>query len=351
MRADLPSVLPLVCPACHQRTERGREMHTLSLATVLRAKDEVEEGTLVCDNPACGRRYPIIDGIPIIAADLAALLRSSIIGVLERELDPEIVALLAGAGPDDAPYTREIEHLSIYIDAHWGDCATPPPDGAVPGASFGMAQLANAVAARAGARVERAIELGCSLGRGLYELSRGAQLTIGLDRSFSSLSRARRLLSGAPLPYARRVSGRHYAGATARASEPVPPGGAVTFICGDALDPPLVPGGFDRVSALNLLDAVASPPRLLSVIDALCAPGGELLLASPYAWQSGIVAEEHRFSDADPARELRRRLVEGSALEARYAVQDEQELSWWLRRDARAATVYAVHWLRAHKPR
>src|SRR5262249_6491639 len=116
-------------------------------------------------------------------------------------------------------------------------------------------------------------------------------------------------------------------------------------------DPPLVPGAFDRVAALNVLDAVSAPPQIVSVADGLCAPGGELILASPYAWQSGVVAEEHRFGAADPAADLRRRVIEGLNLEARYVVEEEAELPWSLRRDARSAVLYRVHWLRARKPR
>ena len=118
------------------------------------------------------------------------------------------------------------------------------------------------------------------------------------------------------------------------------------------MDPPLVPRSFDRVVALNVLDAVPSPPQIVAVADGLCAPGGELILASPYAWQSGIVADEHRFGGADPAGAI---CVAGSstamALEARYIIEDEAELPWTLRRDARSAVVYRVHWLRARKSR
>jgi SAM-dependent methyltransferase len=179
-------------------------------------------------------------------------------------------------------------------------------------------------------------------------LARGAASVVGVDAQPASLRRARRILDGEALEYDRRVVGRHYT----RARIDAPPAATnVQLVCADAMDPPLVPGTFDRVVALNVLDAVTSPPQLVAVADGLCAPGGELILASPYAWQSGIVADEHRFGGADPAADLRRRLVDGVALEARYVIEDECELPWTLRRDARSAVVYRVHWLRARKPR
>jgi SAM-dependent methyltransferase/uncharacterized protein YbaR (Trm112 family) len=335
---ESPVELPLICPACRARTERGRELHTLS-------PDGGRDGAgLTCDNPACRRRYAVVDGIPIVVGDAAEHLARWGTGVVERDLDPETQALLAAAGPDDAPYPKLIEHLSIYLDAHWGDRALPPPDG--PGAVFGMEALATRLAARASAPVERAVELGCGVGRGLHELARGADLTVGIDVQHACLRRAARVLGGHRLAYARRIAGRHYAPAVI---EPLTPAANVALVCGDAMDPPLVPGTFDRVVALNVLDAVLAPPQIVAVADGLCKDGGEVIFASPYAWQSHIVAEEHRFGGADPAGALRRRLTDGSALEARYTIEDEAELPWTLRRDARSAVVYRVHWLRARK--
>ena len=348
MRADLPSLAPLVCPACRVRSERGREMHTVSLAhTFTRAADgSVASGILACDNDACRRRFPVVGGVPVLVADAAGHTARFAVGLVEGEHAPELQALLAEPGPDDAPYTQTLEHLSIYLDTHWGDRATPPPAG--PTARFGMEALANKLAALADRKVARAVELGCGVGRGLHELARGAELAVGVDLSPAPLRRARTILAGEALPYARRVAGRHYETATIAAAPPVT---NAAVVCGDALDPPLAPASFDRVVALNLLDAVPAPPRLLQVLDGLCAPGGELVIATPYAWQSSIVADEHRLGAHDPAAELRRRLVEGVELEARYTLADEDELPWSLRRDARSATVYRVHWLRARKAR
>lgn len=301
-------------------------MHTLALV----------DGGLQCENPACRRRHPVVDGIPLLVGDAASHLGRFGVGVLERDLDPTTQGLLAEAGPDDAPYPQLVEHLAIYLDAHWGEPA-------------GMEALARKLAERAAAPVVRAVELGCSVGRGLYELARGTELVVGIDLQMAALRRASRLLAGEPLDYARRIVGRHYAGARIQPRAAV--AGRIALVCADAMDPPLVPGSADRVVALNLLDAVTSPPQIVAVADGLCAPGGEIILASPYAWQSGIVAEEHRFGGADPAAALRQRLLDGADLEARYTIEDEAELPWTLRRDERTTVAYRVHWLRARKPR
>ena len=295
----------------------------------------------------CGRRYPVIDGVPIVMADPGAYLRAEIATVVERDLPADVVELLIADGPDDAPYPRLVEHLSIYLDAHWGDRAEPAPDG--PGAGFGIRAVVDRIAARAAHRVELAVELGCSTGRIVAELAAGADQVCGLDLSFGAVRRARRLLDGERVEYARRMIGRRYLPAAVAAGDRAVPAGRRILVCGDALDPPLVPGVFGRVVALNLLDSVASPRQLLAVLDGLCQPGGEIIVASPYAWQSSVMAEHERLAAADPAAELAALLRAGTGLGARYAIEDEAELPWTLRRDARASASYSIHYVRARK--
>jgi SAM-dependent methyltransferase len=197
--------------------------------------------------------------------------------------------------------------------------------------------------------VALAVELGCSAGRIVGELAAGADHVVGLDLHFGAVRRARRLLDGERVEFARRVIGRHYAAASVTAGDRAVAADRRTLLCADALDPPLVPGVFDRVVALNLLDSVASPAQLLSVLDGLCAPGGEIIVSSPYAWQSATLADDARLGGADPAGELAARLRDGVALSARYRIEDEADLPWTLRRDARSAVTYATHYLRARK--
>lgn len=332
MQADLPSRLPLVCVAC-----RGpqRQVQVLELATILRREgDDVRDGILACAR--CQRRYPIIDSIPVIVRDASAWLARYSTGLVDPELPAEIMAVLVEPGPDDAVLARSCEVSSVHLDAHWGDRATPP----VPH----TAALFERVRARASARVETAIEVGCSYGRGLAELARGAALTVGVDLSLESLRSARRLLAGDEVPHLRRMAGRHYIAAPIQGERAV---GPVELVCADALELPLLPRRFDRVLALNMLEVVPDPVRLLATLVELCAPGGEVLGASAYLWQSAFMPDSKRIGTVDPGADVLRMLTWERGLE----LEDEADVETTLRRDARQGSSFRLHWLRLRRPR
>lgn len=301
MRADLPDLLPLICPVCRRHSERGLELSSLKLV----------HGRLRCQG--CGHQYDLADGIPVLLRDPFTPLTA---------LDTPEADLLAAKGPDDAPVPHAMAQLSSYLGTY----------------VEGFEELAGKLRGRP--RVGLTLELGCGVGRGLLELAEGSDLLLGLDRSWPMLRAARTLFQTGRLRYARRMAGRSYAQAVVHA-QPLP---NVELVCGDALDPPFAPGTFDRLVALNLLDNVRSPRALLHHLRLLAAPAAELILCSPYAWRDGIVAEGERLGGTDPDVALRAEL-DGLG----FRIEDDCDLSWTLRHDARTVTVYQVHFIRAQR--
>ena len=317
----------VVCLGCRTSTP-----DQLDLRTLQRSGD-----ILTCE---CGLRYPIVDGVPIVLNQPSQYVQTEIATFVERDLPTEVAALLAAAGD---PYAHLLEHLSTYLDAQWGDRAEPRPDG--PGARSGLDGVIERLADLP--PVALAVELGCSVGRIVAELAVHAEHVVGIDLHFGTVRRARRILDGEPLEYNRRVIGRHYATATIDAAERAARNR--TLLCADALDPPLIPQSYDRVVALNLLDSVHNPRQLLSVMDGLCAPGGELIVSSPYSWQSNVMTDDQRIGGSDPAADLLTILRDGLNLRARYLIEDQAELTWTLRRDSRSVATYRIHYIRARQ--
>jgi SAM-dependent methyltransferase/uncharacterized protein YbaR (Trm112 family) len=305
MRAELLSSLGFRCPRCRHVAGGRVVSHELALAeSALEERGCVLEGLLECASPECRARYPILRGVPIVLADLVGWWRSAaprfapapaascglraLLADLEREC-------AAGAPGTDALEAHELAHFG-EVDAG----ARVPPG--VPAPERFWARLRGLAALDTPPRSARALDVGCSVGRFTFELAACADLAIGLDLSFAAVERAAQRARRADAPN-------------------------VAFLVADALDPPFAADSFDFVAALDLLDSVRLPLVLLGQLDALLAPGGRLLLSSPYAWRADVTApEEWLVSPAASSMELLRDILAGRALShlgLRYALEAE----------------------------
>ena len=61
---------------------------------------------------------------------------------------------------------------------------------------------------------------------------------------------------------------------------------------GDITTLPFAPATFSCIVSMSLIDVVADPLAMLRSLDALLAPGGLLLLATPYHWNARTTPPE-----------------------------------------------------------
>jgi putative 4-mercaptohistidine N1-methyltranferase len=141
--------------------------------------------------------------------------------------------------------------------------------------------------------VERALDLGCAVGRSAFEMSRSAAEVVAIDYSAAFVSAAEALRTDGEIAYL-RYRERHLA-EPMRARRPA---GArperIRFEQGDAMDLRADLGEFDLVHAANLLCRLPDPERFLRRLPSLVKPGGSLVLATPATWMDDYTPRDQQ---------------------------------------------------------
>ena len=145
---------------------------------------------------------------------------------------------------------------------------------------------------------QRALDLGCAVGRTAFELARDVPDVVGVDLSGSFVTAARRLAREGELPYAFQVRGAILHAAVARAPAGVDRS-RITFEVADASDLPAALGDFDLVVLANLIDRLPDPRRCLERLAPRVRPGGTVFVSSPYTWLEEFTPRE-RWLGASP---------------------------------------------------
>jgi SAM-dependent methyltransferase/uncharacterized protein YbaR (Trm112 family) len=271
-----------VCPRCGLQAR-------LVLAQVFQEADgDIVAGILHCPVAACRYEYPIVDGVPVIVPDLARLLGERGVELFLRDDLPAGLESLIGdaIGPDS--WLDGLRHtMSTYA---WDSYAALDPEEAeapegAPVSGAASRCLGQLLALAGESDAHRVIDVGCAAGGTSFALAaaRLGELVLGVDVNLGLLRLARRAAHGV-VCYPRRRIGLVYD--RRRFAVSLPGAERVDFWACDAAALPFAAGTIGLVAALNLLDCVPEPSLVLAELARLLAPGGDLLLATPYDWST-----------------------------------------------------------------
>jgi 5-histidylcysteine sulfoxide synthase/putative 4-mercaptohistidine N1-methyltranferase len=146
----------------------------------------------------------------------------------------------------------------------------------------------------AGQKKNRALDLGCSVGRASFELAREFGFVNGLDFSARFIRIAYQMQEKGLIRYElpeegeiasyheRRLADLDLEGTTGR----------IEFFQADALNLKPQFSNYDLILAANLLDRLSDPGKFLTTVHERLNDGGILVLASPYTWLPEFTARE-----------------------------------------------------------
>jgi SAM-dependent methyltransferase len=338
-----------ICPVCRVA---GREASRLAIHRRITGDgDRIDEGALVCGAAICQSEFPILDGIPFIAADVSRVITVQHAALdRRRDLSDYSRSLIGDAVGPESVYERDRYQISSYGRSHYGDLDPErplEPERALI-SIVGAALEATGAAGTGGVW----LDLGCSTGRASFELAEATGgLVVGVDLNLAMLQVAAGALRGRVDHPLRRVGlvydRRDFAVDFAAADR-------VDFWACDVMALPLADGQITGVLSLNVLDCVSSPLAHLRELGRVLRAGGLAAIASPFDWSTAVTPleawlgghtgrAEHRGSSerelarllapADPANAQTRLVIDGEPL----------ELEWEVYIHERASMRYRVH--------
>lgn len=290
MRHSSLEALKPACPVCRARLGTNS---ALFLAIEEGGDGEcVDAGILQCSS--CGAEFPIVDGMPILVADVRRFVEENIFYLMaRRDLTPAVESLLGDASGASSGLQSIRQHVSSYVWDHWGDHDPQEPSettgGGRPGAVVRV--LEAGLDLLPGALPDGPIlDMGCGPGRVAAELAaRTGRLVLAADLSVPLARAAGQALSGV-VDYPRRRVGLVYDRRRFSVSSPGSERVEV-WLC-DALQLPFPDETFALATSINLIDCVADPRTALEEMGRVLRPGGQAVIALPFDWTDRVTSPD-----------------------------------------------------------
>lgn len=290
MRLSHFETLRPICPVCREPDGTGSR---LNIAAVYRERGEhILEAILHCSNAGCQREYPVLDGIPILLANIRQFVSEHPLRLLLREdVSAEIESLVGDCLGPSSDFDTVRQQVSAYAWEHYGEFDMDEPVGDDTRRGTLLEALSAGLGVAGMPAVGPRIDLGCAAGRGTFALAEGTEeLVLGVDLHFPMLRLAQQALTTGTIRYSRRRVGLVYD--RREFAVPFADRTNVDFWCCDAVSLPFVPGSFAIATGMNLLDSVYAPRELLTSLATNLAPGGRAVLATPYDWSPAATPVE-----------------------------------------------------------
>jgi putative 4-mercaptohistidine N1-methyltranferase len=163
---------------------------------------------------------------------------------------------------------------------------------------------------------ERALDLGCAVGRSSFEMSRSSKEVVAIDYSRAFVDAARVMQREGAMEIDRLEEGSRSERILVRTPGETRPD-RIAFEQGDAMALRDDLGSFDRVLAANLLCRLRDPELLLTRLPALVKAGGEFVLTTPCTWLEEFTPRD-RWPPGSTLEWLKARLAPDFELVAEY---------------------------------
>ena len=178
----------------------------------------------------------------------------------------------------------------------------------------------------------RALDMGCAVGRSAFELARTVPRVVAVDFSSAFIAAARGLKATGRARCSVVIEGERTLDLPVRVPEDVDRS-RVEFEVGDATSLRSDLGTFDVVLAANLICRLPEPRKFLDRLPSLVAPGGQLLLATPFSWLREHTPEEHWLGGKEGGDSSFK--VLRSILDPHFELQLTKDLPFLIREHAR----------------
>ncbi len=240
----------LICPACLP------EENSLRLCVDKIEEEDIILGSLTCKK--CGRIYRIEEGIAILTPD------------------PHWF-------PDKRNKYENQKVVSSYLWSHYGDLIDDKEW--LPAYN----EWANLMNFNKGF----SLDLGCAVGRFVFEMASKSDYAIGVDLSTAFIKASREIMKNRSMEFEIIQEGNITSPAKIELPHRINTE-KVDFIIGDALKLPFPPEIFNNISSLNLIDKVPYPLQHIQEMNRIASKtNSQILISDPFSWSEEVTDIEN----------------------------------------------------------